>query len=76
MIHLGQPSDLIKTKRYICVVACTYDTGIGSSMVSFDHVFTQASCEDSAYDSIEMLDLENRLKSQGATLVNNYVAEV
>lgn len=76
MIHLGCPSDLVSTKRYICVVAHKYDTGIGSSMVSFDHVFTRATTEDSAYDSIEMLDLENRLVSQGATLVNNYVAEV
>ena len=70
MIHLGCPSDL---KRYICVVAYTY---IGSSMVSFEHVFTRATTEDSAYDSIEMLDLENRLISLGATLVNSYVAEV
>jgi hypothetical protein len=73
MIHLGCPSDLVSTKRYICVVAHTYDTGIG---LSFEHVFTRATTEDSAYDSIEMLDLENRLISLGATLVNNYVAEV
>jgi hypothetical protein len=76
MIHLGCPSDLVSTKRYICVVAHTYATDSGSSMISFEHVFTQASCEDAAYDSIEMLDLENRLISLGATLVNNYVAEV
>jgi hypothetical protein len=75
MRHFGSPSDLSSpgTKRYICVVAYTLGT---SALVSFEHVFTQATTEDSAYDSIEMLDLENRLISQGATLVNNYVAEV
>lgn len=76
MIYLGSPTDLMApvTKCYICVVAYTYD--VDDSMVCFSHVFTKASCKDSAYDSIEMLDLENRLISQGATLVNNYVAEV
>lgn len=76
MIHLSTPSDLMstpKTQRYICVVAYLLGT---SSLVSFEHVFTRATTEDSAYDSIEMLDLENRLISQGATLLNNYVAEV
>lgn len=71
MIHLGTPSDLLR--RFVCVVAYTKED---SSVVSFEHSFTMATTEDSAYDSIELLDLENRLVAQGATLVNNYVVEV
>ena len=61
-------------KRYAIVIAYRYHNDPDD--VSFAHSFCYASGEDYAYDSIELLDLENKLLEAGHQLLNSYVLEV
>lgn len=76
MIHLGTPNDLQPQQNQQFILVVAYAINGDLTMVAFSHGRVWAMDEFEAYNSQVMADLENRLLSQGYTLLNNLVIPV